>query len=237
MAEPAGASRPRRTGASKSKAVLAGTVPDPPAVLHITPATWKAGAALHRVHLDLYAAEAFNPGIKGNARFSPIVNAAGKPIPTLYGGTSFNCAAMETVFHDVPFAPGLKTYAKHRLEGQLHSVLATTAALTLADLRNVPLRKLGVERKQLIDTEKDTYGQTRKWATAIHAQHAHIQGLCWTSRQDDSAMAVMLFGDRVGAGALAQQGLPRSLEHDAAALMELLALADVIGVRVVAGRH
>ena len=171
------------------------------------------------------------------ARIGAIVNAAGKPIPTLYGGVSFDCAAMQTVFHDVPFAPGLKTYARHRLEGHLHSVLATTAALALADLRNVPLRKLGVERKQLIDTEKDTYGQPRKWAAAIHAQHAHIQGLCWTLRQDDSAMAVMLFGDRIGMGAPAQQGLSRSLEHDAAALMELLTLADAIGVRVVAGRH
>jgi hypothetical protein len=131
---------------------------------------------LHRVHLDVYAAEAFNPGIKGNARFSPIVNATGKPIPTLYGGTSFNCAAMETVFHDVPFAPGLKTFAKHKLEGQLHSVLVAAAALRLADLRNVPLRKLGVERKQLIDTEKDTYGQTRKWAAN------HPRAACAISR-------------------------------------------------------
>ena len=236
MADPAGASRPRRTDASKSKAVLASAVPDPPAVLHITPATWKAGASLHRVHLDVYAAEAFNPGIKGNARFSPIVNAAGKPIPTLYGGTSFDCAAMETVFHDVPFAPGLKTCAKHRLEGHLHSVLATTAALALADLRNVPLRKLGVERKQLIDTEKDAYGQTRKWAAAIHAQHAHIQGQCWTSRQDDSAMAVMLFGDRIGAGALTRRGTSRVSLDDGPAYMELLTLADMIGVRVVADR-
>ena len=236
MADPAGASRPRRTDASKSKTALASTVPDPPVVLHITPATRKAGTALHRVHLDVYAAEIFNPGIKGNARFSPIVTAAGKPVPTLYGGTSFNCAVLETVFHDLPFAPGLKTYAKHKLEGQLHSVLVPTSALTLADLRNVPLRKLGVERKQLIDTEKDTYGQTRKWAAAIHAQHAQIQGLCWTSRQDDSAMAVMLFGDRVGTDVLTRHAPSRSLVADAAAIMELLALADVIGVRVVAGR-
>ena len=236
MADPAGASRPRRAGASKSRAVLASTVPDPPAVVHITPATWKAGAALHRVHLDVYAAEAFNPGIKGNARFSPIVNAAGKPIPTLYGGTSFDCAAMETVFHDVPFAPGLKTYAKHKLEGQLHSVLATTAELTLADLRNVALRKLGVERKQMIDTEKDTYGQTRKWAAAIHAQHGHIQGLCWTSPQDDSAMAVMLFGDRIWSGVLTRRGSSRALLDDGPAYVELLTSADMIGVRVVAGR-
>jgi len=46
----------------------------------------------------------------------------------------------------------------------------------------------------------------------------------------------MLFGDRIGAGVLAQQGLSRSLLDDAAAIMELLALADMLGVRVVAGR-
>ncbi len=241
MPDPAGASRPKRSVAPKSNdapasGVPASGVPDPPEVLHITSATWKAGVALHRIHLNAYEAEAFNPGITGNARFSPIVNAAGEPIRTLYGGSTFDCAAMETVFHDVPFSPGLKTYAKHKLERQLHSVLAPTSALTLADLRNVPLRKLGVERKQLIDTEKDTYGQTRKWAAAIHAQHAHIQGLCWTSRQDDSAMAVMLFGDRIAKGVLTQQEPSRALLDDGPAYMKLLTLADLIGVCVVAGR-
>jgi RES domain len=236
MADRRGAGRPRRSGGAKPKPPAAGSVPEPPPVLRITPTPWKAGAVLHRIHLDDYAADAFNPGIKGNARFSPILNAAGKPIPTLYGGTTFDCAAMETVFHDVPFAAGLKTFAKHKLLDQLHSALTATVVLTLADLRNVPLRKLGVERKQLIDTEKDTYGQTRKWAAAIHAQHAHIQGLCWTSRQDDSAIAVMLFGDRIGRGVLRLHAPSRSLLDDAPAYMELLALADMIGVRVVAGR-
>ena len=236
MADRSGAGRPRRGGGAKPKSPPAGNVPEPPPVLRITPTPWKAGAVLHRIHLDDYAADAFNPGIKSNARFSPILNAAGKPIPTLYGGTSFDCAAMETVFHDVPFAAGLKTFAKRKLLGQLHSVLTPAVALTLADLRNVPLRKLGVERNRLIDTEKDTYGQTRKWAAAIHAQHAHIQGLCWTSRQDDSAIAVMLFGDRIGRGVLTLHAPSRSLLDDAPAYMELLALADMIDVRVVADR-
>ena len=236
MGERAGRARPGRRGQLKSKQAAAGIVPEPPQVLHITVAIWKAGEPLHRVHLDTYKANAFNPGIRGNARFSPIVNAKGKPIPTLYGGTRFDCAAMESVIHDVPFAAGLKTFDKRKLQGQLHSVLASNAALTLADLRNVPLRKLGVERKQLIDTEKDTYDQTRKWAMAIHAQHAHIQGLCWTSRQDDRSVAVMLFGDRIGAGVLALQTPSRSLLDEGPAYMEVLALADVIGVRIVAGR-
>ena len=236
MADPAGASRPRRKPASETKAALESALRDPPAALDITLTTWTAGTALHRMHLVDYASRAFNPGTAGNARFSPIVNVAGQPIPTLYGGTSFHCAAMETVFHDVPFAPGLKTYAKHKLERHLHSVLQTTRRLTLADLRNVPLRKLGVERKQLIDSEKETYGQTRKWAAAIHAQHPDIQGLCWTSRQDDSALAVVLFGDRVAADALASRRSARALLDEGPAYAELLALADIIGVRLVAGR-
>jgi RES domain len=191
MADPADPASPGRRGRRshterrKPTGASADIVPPPPAVLNITPVTWAAGTALHRIHLDTYAASAFNPGLLGNARFSPIVNAAGKPIPTLYAGSSFDCAAMETVFHDVPFAPGLKTWARRKLQGQLHSLLKPMRPLTLADLRNVPLRKLGVERKQLIDTEKDTYARTRLWAEAIHARHAHVQGLCWTSRQDD----------------------------------------------------
>lgn len=236
MADPGGAGRPRRGGRAKRTSMPAGSVPEPPLVLHITPYTWKAGEAMHRMHLDRYAADAFNPGSKGNARFSPIIDAREASIPTLYGGSSFDCAAMETVFHDVPFAAGLKTFDKRKLQGQLHSLLIPGVDLNLADLRNVPLRKLGVERNRLIDTEKDTYPQTRKWAMALHAQHAHIQGLCWTSRQDDRAIAAMLFGDRIGPSALVPRVPSRSLLDDAVAYANLLALADMIGVRIVAGK-
>ena len=49
-------------------------------------------------------------------------------------------------------------------------------------------------------------------------------------------MAVMLFGDRVGASVLTQRGSSRALLDDGQAYMELLTLADMIGVRVVAER-
>jgi RES domain len=235
MADRSGAGRTSRANGARTAAHASSQVPDPPAVLRVTPCEWGAGKALHRIHLDQFAGDAFNPGLSGNARFSPIVNAAGRPIPTLYGGTTFECSAMETVFHDVPFVAGLKTFDKRKLLGQQHSVLLPTAALTLADLRNVPLRKLGVPRGRLIDTEKDTYAQTRKWAAAIHAQYPKIQGLCWTSRQDDRATAAMLFGNRLAPGALALQAPPRSLLRDSQAYTELLALADAIGLLVVDG--
>ena len=50
------------------------------------------------------------------------------------------------------------------------------------------------------------------------------------------AVAVMLFGDRLGIGALTRRGTSRVLLDDGPAYMELLTLADMIGVRVVADR-
>jgi hypothetical protein len=66
-----------------------GATPPPPATLPVTLTTLPKGQALHRVHQEKYAAAQFNSGVQGNARFSPIRNDRGEPIPTLYAGTSF----------------------------------------------------------------------------------------------------------------------------------------------------
>lgn len=211
--------------------------PEPPDTLHVTPWTLSSKQVLHRVHQDLYAGDQFNPGLKGNARFSPIRDAEGDPVPTLYAAATFDAAAMESVFHDVSHAPGFKHYDKGKLKGQLHSEVKVTRDLKLADLGSVALRKLGVQRKQLIDTEKDQYPKTRSWAEAIHAKHKDIQGLSWISRQDDSARAVMLFGDRIPKGALQQVGDSRSLLTDERGYAQLLDLADRIGVDLVPGKE
>ncbi|WP_248313573.1 RES family NAD+ phosphorylase [Bosea sp. F3-2] len=199
--------------------------------------TWPKGQVIHRIHLDLYAPAAFNPGLRGNARFSPITDGNGAAIPTLYGGTSFDCAAMETVFHDVPFAPGLKTFDKAKLQGQVHSLLAPERDLILADLSAIALRSLGVQRKQLIDTEKDHYPQTRLWAEAIHAACPQIDGLCWISRQDDRASALVLFGNRIGAAELISSGSPRSLLGEQDLYDDVLTLAERIGVNLISSRR
>ncbi|MGL4187254.1 MAG: RES family NAD+ phosphorylase [Sphaerotilus sulfidivorans] len=210
-------------------------VPLPPHRLQVTFMTLAQGVVLHRVHLHRYQADQFNPGVSGNARFSPIHDEHGQPIPTLYGGTTMACALMETVFHDVPHTAGFKTFDKARLGGQMHSVLQIAQPLALVDLASVPLRKLGVTRRQLIDTEKDRYPATRQWAQAIHRQCPQAQGLCWISRQDDTARAVVLFGDRVPAEALRRGGGSRSLLDDGEACDAVLDLADRIGVHVVPG--
>ncbi|WP_369327070.1 RES family NAD+ phosphorylase [Alcaligenes nematophilus] len=227
--------RPALPEGTPAKRVELFGIPAPGSVLRLTLMELPKGQVLHRVHQDKYSAVQFNPGTQGNARFSPIQDEMGRPIPTLYGGTSRDCALMETVFHDVPYAAGFKSYDKKKLLGQRHSTVELSAPLSLVDLASVPLRKLGLTRKQLIDTEKDQYPATRLWAAAIYQQCAQAQGLCWISRQDDSARAVMLFGDRIAKTTLRSQGASLSLSDDSATYDAVLDLAERIGVLIVPG--
>src|SRR5438067_1534201 len=115
---PSACSPPRATNwkAAAMADTRAGSALAPSTPLHISRTTWPKGLVFHRVHDALYGATEFHPGTSGNARFSPIRNKAGGPIPTLYGGASFECAAMETVFHDIPFTAGFKAYDKAKLD-------------------------------------------------------------------------------------------------------------------------
>ena len=226
----------RGAPSSAPASVATSPTPAPPGTLHATLTELPKGQVLHRVHQDKYRANQFNPGVRGNARFSPIQDDHGQPIPTLYAGTTMDCAVMETVFHDVPHTAGFKTFDKGKLAGQVHSTVAVARPLRVVDLASVPLRKLGITRKQLLDTEKDQYPATRKWAEALHRQYSDAQGLSWVSRQDDSARAFMFFGDRIPDGVLKPQGASRSLVEDGNAYDAVLDLAERIGVLIVPAR-
>lgn len=56
------------------------------------------------------------------------------------------------------------------------------------------------------------------------------------SRQDDSARAVVLFGDRIPDGALQPEGASSSLVDDGNAYDTVLDLAERIGVHIVPGK-
>ncbi len=187
---------------------------------------------VHRIHPDKYLANQFNPGPAGNARFSPILDSKGNSIPTVYGGTTFDCAVMETVFHDVPFSDVLKTHAKRKLKAHHYSQVLSVADLVLADLTSTALRKLGIKRGELIESEKNVYPQTRAWAVAIHAQCPDIQGLYWISRQDDRAVAVVLFGDRLGSNPLTVHSPSVDIVTDVPTYANIVMLASRIGVKI-----
>ena len=204
----------------------------PPAgKLEATIVNWGSSQVLYRVHRDDYAPDAFNPSRAGSARFSPLV-VAGKLIPTLYAGTTLDCALMETVFHDVPFAAGPKLLAKAKhVVGRSRSTLRLSSELSLINLSTISLHKLGITRSELIDTDASLYPETRSWAAALYQQNPAAQGLKWTSRQDDTATALILFGDRCPAMIFEVLEGPFSLLlPDGSTCNEVLFLARRLGV-------
>lgn len=201
--------------------------------LKATLITWGKGKTLFRVHDQRFAANAFNPSRVGNARFSPIFNSAGESIPTIYAGSSLECALMETVFHDVPFKAGFKPLSRMRLLDRVFSRIHLSRDLKLIDLSSIALRKLGVPRSNLIDTTKFHYPRTRRWAEAFHQQFPRVEGLRWTSRQDDRGQALVLFGDRVSSNLLKITSAPMPLLHEEQPILPVLDLAIWLDVTLV----
>jgi len=67
----------QRTESSEGRAtpptdLAASVTPVPAATLHVSFTVIAKGDVLHRVHQDKYQPDQFNPGVHGNARFSPI---------------------------------------------------------------------------------------------------------------------------------------------------------------------
>lgn len=106
-------------------------------------------------------------------------------------------ALSETVFHRVPIRGTDRSIPRSFLKTMLVSVLAPTRDLKLVQLHGYGLRRLEISRAELIETGADRYEQTTRWARALHACGDQIDGLVWVSRQHDTSLALVLFGDRV----------------------------------------
>ena len=161
------------------------------------------GTVLHRLHDRAYAATSFNPGTgPSRSRFAPIRSATGALIPTLYATQTFECAAHETVFHDIVHDRPQKTVPLTRLEPVVHSVIAPLEDLTMVQLFEPDLNAWGLTRGDLIDTLPLGYASTARWAEAIHDRHPDAHGMVWTSRRCDPGTAYLFFGDRLENGSL-----------------------------------
>jgi hypothetical protein len=161
-----------------------------PSTINVTP--WGADATMYRVHETIYAVDQFNPSPKGNARFSPIHDPSGSVIPTLYAATTPRGALMESVFRDVPYRAGFKNVALKRLEGRVCSTLLFQKDFQLFDLSKVALRGIGIQPRQLIDTTKEHYPVTRRWAEQVYAAHPPSR-VSWSSRQACGSQKALSF--------------------------------------------
>jgi hypothetical protein len=182
------------------------------------------------VHLASYRATEFNPSKDGDARFSPIQRPDGTVIPVLYGASTLAGALMETVFHDVPTPPDgyVLDIEKLREQNLVVSRIRPKRRLQAVDLSTKGLKRLGLHRTDLIDTSVTAYPLTRGWAEWLHGATT-ARGLLWTSRQDDAARAVALFGDRLSEPAFKVEVDREPLCEDEY-LDPLLELAEHIGI-------
>jgi hypothetical protein len=91
------------------------------------------------------------------------------------------------------------------------SKLISNRDLVLAQLHGHGLRRLEVLRSELIDSEVEAYTRTVLWAQALHRSKSCVDGLIWVSRQFDTALALVLFGDRVRRADLTVEEPPLAL--------------------------
>jgi hypothetical protein len=77
------------------------------------------------------------------------------------------------------------------------SVLSPLRDLRLLQLHGFGLRRIGLSRPALIESEASEYERTAAWACAFHQWSEELDGLVWVSRQYDTSYSLVLFGDRV----------------------------------------
>lgn len=200
----------------------------------ITTITLPRGTSLHRVHQEAYSGDAFNPYPYSNARFSTICDSKNTVIPTIYLASTFEGALMETIFHEIPYQQNDKFLDRAKIEGHHHSVVVTNQEVLLADLTTKSLRKLGVPPERVVTSEKSEYSYSRAIAEEIYNHNPSVQGLRWMSRQDNTAVAYILFEPRFSSSPLDIHGPSRRL--DANAYDEVLELAELLDVQIVPGK-
>ena len=159
-----------------------------------------AGALVHRVHARNYGPDRFNPCQGAPTRFAPVHDAEGNCVPSLYAADTLEAAIYETIFHDIPVTARRKTVPRTLVQSRAHGRLQVRRNLQLASLRGPDLRRWRISRNSLITTSPSLYGDTTRWAAAIHHQFPDVDGLLWTSNQCDPDTAYLFFGDRVAAG-------------------------------------
>lgn len=185
------------------------TTPPPPPPSNLSKCievTLAKGTVIHRVwdHTSGRAGNVFNPGYGDldPTRFAPLKRPMGAPegsrVGTLYAGETFAVAVYETLFRDLPPTPALRQVYGSKVDKNACCTLTVERDLRLASLHHKHLGRWGLSRRTLIECQsKAAYLGTVLWAEAIHDQFPDIDGLAWTSRQDDSADAYVFFGDRV----------------------------------------
>lgn len=155
-------------------------VPEPVASLlaQTRPTNWDEGGHYHRTLGSKYSADQLVPG-EGDTRFAPVPGAS-----HVYLGRTATVTLLEVVFRDTSNAAVYRA----ALNGWCTAPVTLREPVTLIDLRDGELERLGIARDALVATESEHYPCTRAWAAALHKHQvkgAQPDGILWFSRQGD----------------------------------------------------
>ncbi len=157
-----------------------------------------AGAEWWNVTHRNFVSGAFNHSGGGDARFSPLLDAANSPVPVLYVARHPIAALLETVFHEVWVpeigAGGSRRVRRTDLAGRVLRRVAFNTDVRVLDFSDAELHRHGLERWQMVSTSTEYYDRTRAWADHLLGAtvgNKTTAGIGWQSRLVELAHAAV----------------------------------------------
>jgi len=172
---------------------LVGFLKAQPGVATLAPASW------YRVYDGAFPGAGFNPSPQSNACFSTLRRPDRSVVPFLYAADAIDGALMEAAFHKAPTLSAGAHLGRHEIaaKGFAFPEIRTTTTLQVIDRTSTGLRRGGLARLQIVDTDASAYPATLAPARHLYSACFSAYGLQWTSRRLDLSRAIMLFTDRM----------------------------------------
>ncbi|HPU39946.1 MAG TPA: RES family NAD+ phosphorylase [Microthrixaceae bacterium] len=140
---------------------------------------WEEGGRCYRTIQSSHPAHQLVAG-RGDTRFAPIAGAS-----HVYLGRTATVTLLEVVFRDT----ANRAMYRASLDGLCTAPVTLRRPVTLIDLRDEELKRLGIAREALVATEAEHYPCTQAWARALHDHQVDgmqsPDGIVWHSRQGD----------------------------------------------------
>jgi hypothetical protein len=154
--------------------------PSPQLLRRIRTERWPAQIRVYRGHQLQHAADRLVPGT-GDTRFAPLPDTE-----HAYVSVTKTAALLESALHHLS-GPDPTIYLVE-LRRWAASPVRLTTPVRLIDLRDNHLRRLGIERQELVDTDPVHYPCTGRWAAVLLLRRVGghpVAGIVWHSRQAD----------------------------------------------------
>jgi hypothetical protein len=175
------------------------------------------GTALTRIYDRRWGPLGFNP-TDSPARFRPVHDARDSVVPTAYLASDVETALAETVLRGVTALSRLPASRPMLFSTQVDPLdlcsLVVQHPIRAARLHGQGLTRLRLLREHVIDCDAADYPYTAGWAQALWGSRRRPHGISWTSRQNDSGKAYVLWETRLHADTLAVHTSPVRLDRD-----------------------